>query len=73
MVVEKCTLSLAEDSHIDRLLGIDSHASQRFVMRHRRDDQPARIFKADEAAVKEVIDGRGQEKSILSIKTFLIA
>jgi excisionase family DNA binding protein len=33
MIVKECTLSLAVDPYIYRLLGIDAHSSQGFVMR----------------------------------------
>jgi hypothetical protein len=58
MKFQDAPLFPTEAAHIDDTLGFNTHSGQRRFMHHRRDDQPARIIKTDEATVKEVIDFR---------------
>ena len=49
------------------------HAVQRGKVRHGGDNQPNGILKTNEASIKEMVDRRSKQKSILSVEPFLVA
>ena len=56
MVVEECLLPLGGGPHIHNVVCCHSHSIQRRLVRDGRNDQFTRILKADETAVKKMID-----------------
>jgi hypothetical protein len=56
VVVEKCALSLAEDTHVYRSTSVNPHTLQGFGMRDGRDYQHPSILEADKTSVEQVID-----------------
>ena len=68
MIVEKHPLSLAEDTDIDRLIGLDTHTAQRFSIRYRGDDQPTGIFKTDEPPVEQMVNGWSEQEAVLAFR-----
>src|SRR5713226_2508016 len=67
MEIEKLLLTARERANIDGLGRIDPHSLKRGVMRNRRNNQPPAVFKADEAAIEQVIDARRQQQSVLIV------
>jgi hypothetical protein len=72
MEIEKLLLTARERTNIDGLGCIDPHSLKRGVMRNRRNNQPPVVFKADEAAIEQVIDAGRQQQSVLAVQPFLI-
>jgi hypothetical protein len=72
MEIEKLLLTACERANIDGLGRIDPHSLKRGVMRNRRNNLPPVVFKADEAAIEQVIDARRQQQSVLAVQSFLI-
>lgn len=56
MKVQVSPLSFGETTDIDRTPRLDTHPFKRRQVRDWRDYKPAGILKADESAVKQVID-----------------
>jgi hypothetical protein len=50
--VEVLPLTLAESAYVDHSLRFDAHSRERWFVRYRRDNQLARVFEADEPAIK---------------------
>ena len=73
MEVEKLLLAACERANIDGLGRINPHSRKRRMMSNRKNNQPTVVFKADEAAIEQVIDARRQQQSILAVQTFLIS
>jgi hypothetical protein len=72
MIVEKRPLTFAEDPYIDRTLGLNTHAAQGGLMRHRGNYQPAIVLEANKATVEQMIDGWGKQKPVLPIQSLLV-
>ena len=72
MKIKKCPLALRELTDIDGCLGVDAHAFERGMMSHRRNDQRAGVFKADESAVEQMIDRRREKKPVLAIQSLFV-
>ena len=72
MEIKKFPLTACERANIDRFGRIDAHSLKRGVMRNWRNDQPSVVFKANEAAIEQVIDARRQQQSVLAVQAFLI-
>jgi hypothetical protein len=49
MEVQVLPLTLGESANVNHSLCFDAHFRERWLVRHRRDDQRARIFEPDEA------------------------
>ena len=65
-------LALAEVSYVNEDIGLDSHLSKRLSMRDRRDDQPPLVLETDEPSVEQMINGWGQQETILPIEPLLV-
>jgi hypothetical protein len=70
--IEKLLLAACERANIDGLSRIDSRALKRWTMRNRRNNQSPAILKPYETAIKQVIDARRQQQSVLAVQSFLI-
>ena len=70
--VQELLLAAGEPAHIDGLCGVDAHSLKGGTMRNRRDDEPAVVFEANEAAIEEMIDARRQKQSILAVQSFFV-
>lgn len=73
MVVQVLALHRAESTHGGWCLRIHTHHSQGIAVCDGRDDHLAVVRKRDEAAIEEVVDGRGQQEAVLSVQPFFIA
>jgi hypothetical protein len=51
---------------------VDTHSFEGRPVRHRRDHQPAGILKADEAAIRQMIDAGRQEQSVFTVEAFFV-
>ena len=72
MVVKELFLPLSKRSHVDDSIRRYSHSVQRGGMGNGRNDHQPGIFKAYETAIKEMIHGRSQQKSVFAVKPLLI-
>src|ERR1035437_7702288 len=72
MKIKKCPLSLGEATDIDGGLGSDAHAFERGSMGHRRNDQGAGVFKTDEAALEQMVDGGCEQDPVLAIQPLFV-
>ena len=72
MVIEELLLPFREGSNIHDSVRFYTHSIQRGHMGNGRDDQYAGIFEADKPAIKKVINCGSQQKSVLTVKPFLI-
>ena len=72
MKIEELLLAAGEPSHIDDPCRVDAHAFERGTMSNRGDYELAVVLKADEAAIKEMINAWGQEQSILAVQSLLV-
>jgi len=65
-------LPVTESADVDDASRLETHSFQRGQVGHGRDHQSAGIFEADEAAMKQVIEARGQQQAVLTIEAFFV-
>jgi hypothetical protein len=58
MVVQESPLRLGERADIHNTFRLDTHSVQRGLVCDRRHNQVARVFEANEFAIKKVVDAR---------------
>ena len=67
MKVQELFLPRGEAADVDDIGRVDPHPLQRRRVSHRGHNERAVVLKPDEAAIKEMIDARRQEQSILTV------
>ena len=72
MVVEELLLPFSKVSNVHKSVRFYAHAIQGGHMGDRGDDQYTGIFEADKPAIKKVVNCGSQQKSVLTVKPFLI-
>jgi len=70
--IQEPLLPAGEAAGIQGCDRVNAHAPQGRMMRDWRDDEQAIVFEADEPAIKEMIDTRCEEQSVLPIEPFFI-
>ena len=56
MKIQELPLTAREPPHVDGSCNLNTHPLERWTVSHRRDNELAIIFKANEAAVEEMIN-----------------
>lgn len=67
MKIEVFALPIGKVAHVDPLVGRNTHALQRGSMCNWRDHNFAQVLEADEATVKQAIDGSREQKAIFAV------
>ena len=72
MEIEEPALSFAEAADVDHTSCFDSHPRQRGPMGDRRDNKLAGILEAYESTIKQMIDTRREQQSVLTVKSLRV-
>jgi len=65
-------LPAGKSPHVHGIRGVDAHSFERRAMSHGRNDEPSVVFETDESTVKEVVNARRHEQSVLAVKALFV-
>jgi hypothetical protein len=70
--IQESLLTISKSSDNNDPRRVDSHTLKRRAMSYRGDDQGPIILKANEAAIKQMINAWSQKQTVLTVKPLLV-